>query len=90
MAKLLPQSTDAAKGTYRVTFVTDLDRAVHVGCPECGVVVPLHDVHITPEGEVRPAFVHSCGFTDMLQLAGWTGLRPGVPTAQRGSNPTAR
>ncbi len=89
MFTLQPDQT-AAKGTYRTTPVTDIDRAVHIGCPECGEVVLLHDIHITPEGEVRPAFMHGCGFTDMLMLAGWTTLRPGVPTANRGSNPTAR
>ena len=67
-----------------------LERAVHIGCPECGVVVLLHDVHITPEGEVRPAFMHPCGFTDMVHLQGWSTLRPGMPTAQRVSNPTSR
>jgi hypothetical protein len=90
MATTLNPSNDAAQGTYRVTFVTDIERAVHVGCPECGAVVLLHDVHISPEGEVRPNFMHGCGFNDTLQLAGWTTLRPSFPTAQRGSNPTAR
>ena len=86
----LKPSADAAKGTYRVNFVTDVERAVHVGCPECGEVVLLHDVHIGDQGEVRPAFSHPCGFNDMIQLAGWSSLRPGIPTAQRGTNPTNR
>ena len=91
MSLTLTQSNDAAKGSYRITDVTGTERAVHVGCPDCGTVKLLDDVHITPEGEVRPAFSCACGFQDMLILAGWEEMRPGFPSAQRsGGNPSPR
>lgn len=91
MATTLTQSQDAAKGTYKVTQVAQLERAVHVGCPSCGDVSPLRNAHITPEGEVRPPFLCACGFHDSLVLGGWSSQRAEVPTVQRrGTNPTTR
>lgn len=85
----LTLSTDAAQGTYRTTHVTDLERSVHVGCPACGTIQLLRDVHISPEGDVRPTFTCACGFQDALRLAAWKTLRPQFPTAgRRGGNPT--
>ncbi len=92
MATTLPQSQDAAKGTYKVTQVAPMDRAVHIGCPSCGVATPLsRQAHITPDGEVRPTFLCECGFNDDLVLGNWASQRAEVPSVQhRGTNPLTR
>jgi ribosomal protein S27AE len=81
---LVPQ-----KGRWKRVEIDGKETA-KVSCPNCGRVGHLAEHAIAESGEVTPALVCACGWTDTVELAGWrTPLAVPAPGPAQEATPAA-
>lgn len=76
-------ATGHPKGTYYLVNTTAMQRSIRIACPGCGQIHDMTEGYVSPEGVVTPPVQCACGFTDQVQLRGWTEPNLQVSTASR-------